>query len=105
MPTYEYECSKCGRAFEHFQSMTAEPLTDCLDPECGGKGTMKRLIGAGGGLIFKGSGFYATDYKKSSAALGGNGQGSKSSADEKKSDSPACDSCPAAKGGSCPGKG
>ena len=60
MPTYEYECGKCGHKFEAFQSMTAEPLKKC--PKC--KGKVKRLIGTGAGLIFKGSGFYATDYKK-----------------------------------------
>lgn len=65
MPTYEYECSECGKTFEHFQSMKDDPLTDCLDASCAGKGTMKRLIGAGSGLIFKGSGFYITDYKNS----------------------------------------
>lgn len=60
MPTYEYECQKCQHKFEIFQSMTAKPLDKC--PKCGGK--VKRLIGSGGGIIFKGSGFYATDYRK-----------------------------------------
>jgi len=60
MPTYDYECKKCGHKFEAFHSMTAESLKKC--PKCNGK--VKRLIGAGAGLIFKGSGFYATDYKK-----------------------------------------
>jgi putative FmdB family regulatory protein len=60
MPTYEYECEKCGYKFEAFHSITAEPLKKC--PKCNGKVT--RLIGTGAGLIFKGSGFYATDYKK-----------------------------------------
>lgn len=59
MPTYEYECGKCGHKFEEFQSITAEPLKKC--PKCNGK--IRRLIGAGAGLIFKGSGFYATDYR------------------------------------------
>lgn len=61
MPTYEYECKKCGHLFEEFQSMTAEPLKKC--PKCGK--SVKRLIGAGAGIIFKGTGFYATDYRKS----------------------------------------
>jgi putative FmdB family regulatory protein len=65
MPTYEYECAKCGKTFEHVQSMKDKPLTDCIRPRCKGRGTVKRLIGTGGGVIFKGSGFYATDYKKS----------------------------------------
>ena len=59
MPTYEYECQKCGHRFEEFQSMKDAPLTKC--PVC--KGKVKRLIGAGAGLIFKGSGFYITDYR------------------------------------------
>lgn len=60
MPNYDYECKKCG-VFEVFQTMTAKPLSEC--PTC--KGKVKRLIGAGAGIIFKGSGFYCTDYKKS----------------------------------------
>lgn len=59
MPTYEYECEKCGYTFEVFQSITDKPLKDC--PKCGGK--LRRLIGSGGGIIFRGSGFYATDYR------------------------------------------
>ncbi len=60
MPTYEYECRACGLAFEKFQSMTAGHLRKC--PKCG-KLKIKRLIGTGAGLIFKGSGFYGTDYR------------------------------------------
>jgi putative FmdB family regulatory protein len=59
MPTYEYECQKCKRRFEIFQSITASPLKKCR--YC--KGPLKRLIGSGGGIIFKGPGFYATDYR------------------------------------------
>ena len=59
MPTYEYVCNKCGFAFEEFQSIKAEPLTIC--PKC--KGDVRRLISGGIGLLFKGSGFYETDYK------------------------------------------
>ncbi len=61
MPTYEYECKKCGKTFDIFQSMKDEPLTVCPDKKC--KGKVKRLIGTGAGLIFKGSGFYITDYR------------------------------------------
>jgi putative FmdB family regulatory protein len=61
MPTYEYECLKCKNRFEKFQNMTEEPLKVC--PSCGGK--LQRLIGTGAGIIFKGNGFYHTDYKKS----------------------------------------
>ena len=60
MPTYGYECLKCGHNFELFQSMSAAPRKRC--PRCRGK--VKRLIGGGLGVIFKGSGFYQTDYKK-----------------------------------------
>ena len=62
MPTYEYECKKCGHVFEEFQRITAEPLSKC--PKCSGK--LRRLPGAGAGIIFKGSGFYATDYRSES---------------------------------------
>jgi putative FmdB family regulatory protein len=62
MPTYEYKCLECGGRFEAFQSMTDEPLATC--EQCGGK--LKRLIGTGAGIIFKGSGFYSTDYRSSS---------------------------------------
>jgi putative FmdB family regulatory protein len=61
MPTYEYECRNCGLHFEKFQKMSDAPLDKC--PECGGAVT--RLIGTGAAVIFKGSGFYATDYKSS----------------------------------------
>lgn len=61
MPTYEYECSACGHSFEELQSMTDAKLTKC--PKCGKK-KLDRLIGSGSGMIFKGSGFYETDYKK-----------------------------------------
>ncbi len=59
MPTYDYECQDCGYKFEKFQSITEQHLTNC--PQCDGK--VKRLIGLGAGIIFKGSGFYCTDYK------------------------------------------
>jgi len=62
MPTYDYKCTECNHAFELFQTMTADPITNC--PEC--DGVVKRLIGTGAGPIFKGSGFYQTDYKNSS---------------------------------------
>ncbi len=61
MPTYEYECEKCGNIFEEFQSITAEPLTECKNAECGGK--VRRLLSPGAGFLFKGSGFYLTDYR------------------------------------------
>lgn len=63
MPTYDYACAACGHTFETFQSITAKPLRKC--PECG-KSKLERLIGTGGGIIFKGSGFYITDYRSES---------------------------------------
>ena len=75
MPTYEYECRSCKHRFEEFQSITDEPIKKC--PKCGK--AVRRLFGGGMGIIFKGSGFYTTDYKRSSAvnspspSSGGNG--------------------------------
>jgi len=63
MPTYEYRCEGCGHQFEHFQSITARPLRQC--PKCK-KDKLVRLIGSGAGIIFKGSGFYHTDYRSES---------------------------------------
>ena len=63
MPTYEYKCQACGHPFEKFQSITAPPIRKC--PHCG-KNQVKRLIGTGAGLIFKGGGFYETDYRSES---------------------------------------
>src|SRR4051794_9134717 len=63
MPTYEYACGACGHKFEEFQSITAKPTVKC--PACG-KRKVKRLISAGAGFIFKGSGFYITDYRSDS---------------------------------------
>jgi putative FmdB family regulatory protein len=62
MPTYEYECQKCGHTFELFQSIKDDPRKTCIKPKC--RGRVKRLLGTGAGLLFKGSGFYITDYRK-----------------------------------------
>lgn len=86
MPTYEYVCEKCQNTFEIFQSMKDKALTKCPDKACRGK--VKRLLGTGAGLIFKGSGFYITDYRS---------EGYKSAA---KSDSAAASSAPASSGSS-----
>lgn len=59
MPTYDYECTSCGHVFEAFQGIKEEPLKEC--PEC--KKEVKRRIGSGAGIIFKGTGFYCTDFK------------------------------------------
>ena len=70
MPTYEYSCQKCGQTFEAFQSMRDEPFRECPKELCRlpkwGHGKVKRLLGTGAGLIFKGSGFYSTDYRSES---------------------------------------
>jgi putative FmdB family regulatory protein len=67
MPTYEYLCKKCGHEFESFQSISSAPLTQCPKEQCArkkwGRGQVTRKISAGGGLLFKGSGFYGTDYR------------------------------------------
>ncbi|HVP11433.1 MAG TPA: zinc ribbon domain-containing protein [Phycisphaerae bacterium] len=63
MPTYEYTCAKCGTTFELFQSITAKPFRKHECPACGTVRSVRRLIGTGGGIIFKGSGFYETDYR------------------------------------------
>ena len=69
MPTYEYECKKCSHKFEQFQQMSAPPLKRC--PKC--KGAVRRLMGTGAGIIFKGSGFYQTDYRSESYKKGAKG--------------------------------
>jgi putative FmdB family regulatory protein len=97
MPTYEYVCEKCGHEFEIFQSMKDKPFKVCPKEKCKlkkwGKGRVKKLVGTGAGLIFKGSGFYITDYrsenykqsaKKETTANSGGGE-SKGSGGESKS--------------------
>lgn len=71
MPTYEYLCLKCGGRFDRLQSITEAPLKKC--ESCGGK--VERQIGSGAGLIFKGTGFYITDYKRGSSSDGSKGKG------------------------------
>lgn len=84
MPTYEYQCTKCGHRFEEFQSMNDAPLKKC--PKC--KGKVERLISGGTGLIFKGSGFYINDYARSEDYK-------KKSKEEKSSSSPTPPPAPA----------
>ena len=90
MPTYEYECAKCGKTFDVFQSMKDEPLKTCPNKKC--KGKVKRLLGTGAGLIFKGSGFYITDYRsegyKQAAKKDSSSSSSSSSSESSKSDKP-----------------
>jgi len=82
MPTYEYGCKNCGHRFEELQRMSDDPITVC--PQCGEK-TVKRLVSGGAGLIFKGSGFYITDYKNKNSSPGnGNGMKNGSTSSESK---------------------
>lgn len=74
MPNYDYECQKCGKRFEVFQSMNDAKLTDCPLDTC--DGSVKRLLGTGGGILFKGSGFYQTDYRSSSYQAGAKAESS-----------------------------
>ena len=82
MPTYEYECKKCSFQFEEFQSITADPVKTCRKVGC--RGRVRRLISSGGGLLFKGSGFYETDYRSDSYQKGAKAE---SKSDSKSSDS------------------
>ncbi len=81
MPTYDYLCKTCGHRFEHFQSITSDALSHCpesecimTDPELKGKGEVQRIVSGGAGLVFKGEGFYLTDYVRK----GKEGEGKKS---------------------------
>jgi putative FmdB family regulatory protein len=96
MPSYDYECAECGHFFEEFQSMSDPVLTSC--PECGKEG-LKRLIGGGLGIIFKGSGFYVNDSKstKSSTVSGGEAKsGSESKPSSESGTKKAADTAPKA---------
>lgn len=104
MPTYEYACRSCNEVFEVFQSMRDAPLSTC--PKCG-KSEVKRLIGRGAGIIFRGSGFYETDYKRPAKkeTAGAEKGGSESSKTETKSPPAATSSAaPSAGGAKAPGK-
>jgi putative FmdB family regulatory protein len=89
MPTYDYVCDACDHAFEEFQSMSAKPLRKC--PECG-KLKLRRLIGTGAGVIFKGGGFYETDYRSDSYKKDAKADKPSETKSEKKSDSKAGES-------------
>ena len=102
MPTYDYRCTACGHEFEEFQSIKADPLKNC--PQCR-KDALERLIGPGAALIFKGSGFYLTDYRsdnyrkaakadKESTGGAKSDAGSKSDAPAPKADAPAAPAKP-----------
>ncbi len=101
MPTYDYECEACGHSFEHFQSITSELLTKC--PACGKK-KLQRLFGTGAAVVFKGSGFYQTDYRSESWRKGAESAkkesgsaGSESKTESQSAPSPSTESKPAEK--------
>ncbi|MDG1357433.1 MAG: zinc ribbon domain-containing protein [Akkermansiaceae bacterium] len=77
MPNYDYQCKECGQTFEVFQKMSDPKLEDCPQEKCSGK--IRRLLGTGAGLIFKGSGFYQTDYRSESYKKGQSKEGSSKS--------------------------
>jgi putative FmdB family regulatory protein len=108
MPTYDYQCNACGHTFDELQSFSEPPLTKC--PECK-KNKLERLFGGGGAIIFKGNGFYETDYRRAGEKPDkGEGEAAKPATKteakgESKSDAPAASSEPAAKPESKPGGG
>lgn len=86
MPTYEYRCGNCGKELEVMQSIKEAPLTKC--PKCG-KETLKKMVSGGAGLIFKGSGFYLTDYKKSGSSEASTSKKSETKTETKTESKPA----------------
>lgn len=86
MPTYEYICESCGYKFEQFQSITAKSIRKC--PKCG-RASARRLIGVGAGVIFKGSGFYQTDYRSESYKKAAESEKSATCKDTKKKETKA----------------
>ena len=106
MPTYEYVCAKCDHHFEIIQPITDEPLGVCPKQFCGlrkwGKGKVKRVIGAGGGLLFKGSGFYITDYRSDKYKEAAKKESAAGAAGDAKAGANKADSKPPAKSGGKP---
>jgi putative FmdB family regulatory protein len=101
MPTYEYECAKCKKEFEIFQSMKDDALKACPKDKCRmkawGKGPVKRKLGVGAGFIFKGSGFYITDYRSEGYKKSKSDAAASTSTDSKKADAPKAEAKPAPK--------
>lgn len=101
MPTYEYECEKCRKTFELFQSMKDASLTVCPKSHCRmkkwGKGKVRRLLGTGAGLIFKGSGFYITDYRSDGYKQAAKKEGSPAGEASKPAEKPASEASKPAK--------
>lgn len=97
MPNYDYECRKCGKRFEVFQSMNDPKLTTCTQEGCDGE--VRRILGTGGGIIFKGSGFYQTDYRSSSYQAGAKADGGSSKSTAPAPAAPSAPATPSAKSG------
>ena len=101
MPTYEYECGKCRKTFEVFQSMKDASFAVCPESHCRmkkwGKGRVRRLLGTGAGLIFKGSGFYITDYRSDGYRQAAKKEGSSASEASKPAEKPASEASKPAK--------
>jgi putative FmdB family regulatory protein len=108
MPTYQYHCAKCDQEFDLFQPITDKPLATCTKDVCRmkrwGKGKVKKLISAGAGLIFKGSGFYITDYRSESYKAAAQKDSSAASAGSSDSKSSSAETKPAAKAETKPAK-
>jgi putative FmdB family regulatory protein len=108
MPTYEYVCEKCGHQFELSQSMTEKPLKTCPKAACPratwGKGRVKRAISGGGGLLFKGSGFYITDYRSEGYKAAAKKEASGTSGGDAKPATPKTESAAPAKSDPKPAK-
>ena len=110
MPTYDYVCEKCEHRFEFFQSMNDEKLKDCPQEDC--DGAVKRLLGTGAGIIFKGGGFYETDYRSESYKSGAKKESEASKPKESKESksgdssgsSPKTDTAPSGGGGGAKGQ-
>lgn len=99
MPTYEYRCDACSHEFEEFQYIKDEPLKKC--PECGKK-KLRRLIGGGAAIVFKGSGFYQTDYRSDSYKKSAKGDSCAAATNSTTSTQNPCANCPNANGGGKP---
>jgi putative FmdB family regulatory protein len=101
MPTYEYICEKCGHEFEAIQPMSAKPLKICPEEVCArkkwGRGKVKKKISGGGGLLFKGSGFYITDYRSKNYKEGAKKESVPAKTSETKSEAKSAPAKPAAK--------
>ncbi len=108
MPTYEYVCEKCGHRFDQFQSITAKPLKTCPEAVCPqrvwGKGRVQRAISGGAGLLFKGSGFYVTDYRSEGYKAAAKKEAAGTAGGDGKTSATKTEAATPGKGGSKPAK-